>query len=60
MRTIVASFLIMFGLVLMAGRGGDCDGKCMEYANSLGETMLYGFIGLMSFIMGSVLIIGRG
>tara|TARA_B100000212_G_C27248176_1_gene479001 strand:+ start:238 stop:420 length:183 start_codon:yes stop_codon:yes gene_type:complete len=60
MRTIVASFFIMFGLVLMAGSGGDCDGKCMEYANSLGETMLYGFIGLMSFIMGSVLIIGRG
>ena len=24
----------MFGLVLMAGSGGDCDGKCMEYANS--------------------------
>ena len=60
MRTVIASFLIMFGLVLMAGSGGDCDGDCMEYANSLGETMLYGFIGLMSFIMGSVLIIGRG
>ena len=60
MRTIVASFFIMVGLVLMAGSGGDCDGKCMEYANTLGETMLYGFIGLMSFIMGSVLIIGRG
>tara|TARA_Y200000002_G_C22593469_1_gene626285 strand:+ start:884 stop:1102 length:219 start_codon:yes stop_codon:yes gene_type:complete len=59
MRTIVASFFIMFGLVLMAGSGGDCDGKCMEYANTLGETMLYGFIGLMSFIMGAILIGGR-
>ena len=49
----------MFGLVLMAGSGGDCDGKCMEYANTLGETMLYGFIGLMSFIMGAILIGGR-
>ena len=59
MRTIVASFFIMFGLVLMAGSGGDCDGKCMEYANTQGETMLYGFIGLMSFIMGAILIGGR-
>ena len=59
MRTIVASFFIMFGLGLMAGSGGDCDGKGMEYANSLGETMLIGFGGLMSFILGAVLIGGR-
>ena len=59
MRIFFSSMFIMFGLILMAGSGGDCDGKCMEYANTLGETMLYGFIGLMSFIMGSVLIIGR-
>ena len=59
MRTVIASFLIMFGLVLMAGSGGDCDGDCMEYANSLGETMLIGFGGLMSFILGAILIGGR-
>jgi|TARA_B100001093_G_C26179011_1_gene738996 hypothetical protein len=59
MRTVIAGFFIMFGLVLMAGSGGDCDGKCMENANTLGEVMLYGFIGLMSFIMGSILVIGR-
>ena len=55
MRTIVASFFIMFGLVLMAGAGGDCDGDCMEYANSLAETAMYGFIGLMLFIGGAVI-----
>tara|TARA_A100001388_G_C28427154_1_gene337887 strand:- start:59 stop:211 length:153 start_codon:yes stop_codon:yes gene_type:complete len=49
----------MFGLVLMAGSGGDCDGDCMEYANTLGETMLIGFGGLMSFILGAILIGGR-
>ena len=59
MRTVIASFLIMFGLVLMAGSGGDCDGDCMEYANSLGETMLIGFGGLMRFILGAILIGGR-
>ena len=46
---------IMAGLVLMSGAGGDCDGKCMEYANTLGETMLYGFLGLMSFITGAII-----
>ena len=47
---------IMAGLVLMSGAGGDCDGDCMEYANTLGETMLYGFLGLMSFITGAIII----
>ncbi len=46
---------MMAGLVLMAGSGGDCDGDCMEYANTLGETMLYGFLGLMSFITGAII-----
>ena len=46
---------MMAGLVLMAGSGGDCDGKCMEYANSLAETAMYGFIGLMLFMGGAVI-----
>jgi len=45
----------MAGIVLMAGAGGDCDGKCMEYANSLAETAMYGFIGLMLFMGGAVI-----
>ena len=59
MKSVICSLLILTGVFMVAGSAGDCDGKCMEYANTLGETMLYGFIGLMSFIMGSVLIIGR-
>ena len=30
----------------MAGSAGDCDGKCMEQANTLGEMMIYAMIGL--------------
>jgi len=55
MRTFFSSILIVAGIVLMAGSGGDCDGKCMEYANSLAETAMYGFIGLMLFMGGAVI-----
>ena len=56
MKIFFSSMFIMAGLVLMSGAGGDCDGDCMEYANTLGETMLYGFLGLMSFITGAIII----
>ena len=55
MRTFFSSILIVAGIVLMAGSGGYCDGKCMEYANSLAETAMYGFIGLMLFMGGAVI-----
>ena len=59
MMKFLGTFLILAGLMAIGGSAGDCDGKCMENANTLGEVMLYGFIGLMSFIMGSILVIGR-
>ena len=49
MKTAISAILIMVGLVMMAGSGGDCDGKCMENANTLGETMMYAFMGLGVF-----------
>ena len=55
MKIFFSSMFMIAGLVLMAGAGGDCDGDCMEYANTLGETMLYGFLGLMSFITGAII-----
>lgn len=44
--------MIMVGLMMMAGSAGDCDGKCMEYANSLGDMMLYATGGLVLVIAG--------
>ena len=55
MRIFFSSILIMTGIVLMAGSGGDCDGACMEYANSLAEAAMYGFIGLILFMGGAVI-----
>ena len=36
----------MMGIVAMAGAGGDCDGKCMENANSIPEMLMAAFIGV--------------
>ena len=53
MRTIVASFFIMFGLVLMAGSGGDCDGKCMEQANDMATMLILAGTGVVFMLAGA-------
>ena len=55
MKTAISAILIMVGLVMMAGSGGDCDGKCMENANTLGEMMFWAFMGLGVFVTGAVI-----
>ena len=57
MKTAISSILIMAGIVLMAGSAGDCDGKCMDQANTLGEMMMYAFMGLTSFLTGAIIAI---
>ena len=38
MMNIIGMVMMIVGILMMAGAGGDCDGKCMEYANTIGET----------------------
>ena len=59
MKTLISSILIITGIILAAGSGGDCDGKCMEYANSLSETLFYAFIGLSMMMAGTILAISE-
>ena len=33
MMKFLGTFLILAGLMAIGGSAGDCDGKCMEYAN---------------------------
>ena len=56
MRTLGA-ILVFVGIILAAGAGGDCDGKCMAEANSIVETLLYAGIGLVSMALGGFLLI---
>ena len=54
MKTIIGSILIIVGLMAMAGSAGDCDGRCMEQANTLAEMMIYAMIGLSMAGVGAI------
>lgn len=53
MKMIICSTLITVGLVMMMGSAGDCDGKCMENANTVGETIMFALTGLVLFGTGA-------
>ena len=60
MKTIIntlAIFLVFMGLIAIAGSANDCDGKCVETANTLGEMLMIVFIGLSMMITGSTILI---
>ena len=51
MKTIIntiASFLIVVGIIAMAGSANDCDGACMDTANTLGEQLRQSSMILLS------------
>ena len=56
MKTILGGFLLFAGLLAIAGSAGDCDGKCMEYANTLEEMLMICFIGLTLLVTGGIII----
>lgn len=53
---IVGAVMLMFGIIMMAGSAGDCDGKCMEQANTLGEMLMIALTGLVFAGLGAFLI----
>ena len=58
MRELIASTLGFIGFVMIAGSAGDCDGACMDQANTLGEMLAitgggFALIGLAVFIFNS-------
>ena len=60
MKTIIntlAVLLLFAGIVAMAGSAGDCDGKCMDQANTLSEMIMAAFIGLCMFVTGAVILV---
>ena len=54
MKTVIGSTLLIVGLMIAAGSAGDCDGRCMEQANSLAEMMVYAMIGLAMSGVGAI------
>tara|TARA_B100001057_G_scaffold50867_1_gene45284 strand:- start:908 stop:1108 length:201 start_codon:yes stop_codon:yes gene_type:complete len=55
----IATLLVFGGLIMMAGSAGDCDGKCVEQANTIGEMLMFAGIGLTMFITGSAVLISN-
>lgn len=59
MKTIIntiAGLLVMGGIVAMAGSANDCDGACMETANTLGEMLTVASIGLAMMAIGALIL----
>ena len=52
MKAFIGGTLFTVGLMMVAGSGNDCDGKCMEMANSLGEMLTVIGVGLFAMIVG--------
>tara|TARA_Y100000389_G_C17094842_1_gene333051 strand:+ start:33 stop:248 length:216 start_codon:yes stop_codon:yes gene_type:complete len=60
MKTMINTFgalLIVIGIMMMAGSAGDCDGKCMESANTLTEMLMYSLMGLAVMLVGGFIAI---
>jgi hypothetical protein len=56
MLNITGMVMIIVGLFMMAGSAGDCDGKCMEYANTMGEMATYLIFGLTVAAIGGIIV----
>jgi hypothetical protein len=55
----IATILIAVGIIMIAGSGNDCDGKCMDTANTISEMLMYAGIGLSFFITGALVLISN-
>jgi len=54
--TYIGFFLIIAGIIFMAGAAGDCDGKCGP-GNTIGEMLMYAGVGLTMFVTGALIAI---
>jgi hypothetical protein len=59
MKNVFGAILLIVGLMMMAGSAGDCDGKCMEYANTLGEMIIIALIGLTITAIGGMILVNE-
>ena len=53
----LATLLVILGIIMMAGSAGDCDGKCVEQANTISQMLMYAGVGFTFFLVGSALLI---
>ena len=56
MKNIIGGILIIAGIMAIAGSANDCDGKCMENANTIGEMLTVMLIGISMTIVGGFIV----
>jgi len=56
MKNVIGGILIIAGVMAIAGSGNDCDGKCMENANTIGEMLTVMLIGISMTIVGGFIV----
>ena len=54
--SVIGGILVFVGLMVMTGSANDCDGACMEQANTIGEMILVALIGMGVGIFGGFLV----
>ena len=52
----VGGLLIVIGLMAMAGSANDCDGACIETANTMSEMLTIVIMGLASMGLGAYIL----
>lgn len=58
--TVVKGFAvtaIFVGLLMIAGSAGDCDGACMDQANTLGEMLTIIAVGIAAIVAGTITVV---
>ena len=56
----IAGILVIVGIMAMAGSANDCDGACMDSANTLGEMLLVAGVGLAMVLFGGMILLVNG
>tara|TARA_B100001057_G_scaffold374018_1_gene378563 strand:+ start:172 stop:348 length:177 start_codon:yes stop_codon:yes gene_type:complete len=56
MKNVIGGILIIAGIMAIAGSANDCDGKCMENANTIGEMLTVMLIGISMTIVGGFIV----
>jgi hypothetical protein len=52
----LGGLMVALGLMAIAGSANDCDGACMETANTLGEMLFVIFWGFISVAVGGIIL----
>ena len=53
---IAGGIMVFLGILMMAGSANDCDGKCIENANTIEEMILVAVSGLFFMALGALVI----